>query len=56
MALFFRRLPRFDYLSPTSLDEALSILGAERGKDRLLAGGTDLIIRVKHREIDPPDT
>ena len=55
MALFFRRLPRFKYLSPTSLDEALSIVAAEHEKARLLAGGTDLIPQVKRREIDAPE-
>ncbi len=53
--LFFRRLPRFKYLAPTSLDEALSILGGDHGKARLLEGGTDLIPQVKRREIAPPE-
>jgi carbon-monoxide dehydrogenase medium subunit len=55
MALFFRRLPRIKYLSPTSLDDALSIVAAEHEKARLLAGGTDLIPQVKRREIDAPE-
>jgi CO/xanthine dehydrogenase FAD-binding subunit len=55
MVLFFRRLPRFKYVAPKSMDEVLSMLSAEPGKTRLLAGGTDLIPQVKRREIDAPE-
>lgn len=54
MALFFRRLPRFKYVAPKSIDEALSILNAEQEEARLLAGGTDLIPQVKRREVPSP--
>ncbi len=54
MTIFYRRLPRFEYLRPGSLDEALSLL-AEHGKTaRLLAGGTDLLPQLKRREVRPP--
>jgi carbon-monoxide dehydrogenase medium subunit len=44
---------RFDYLAPTSLDEALSIL-AERGEDaKVLAGGQSLIPLMKLRLAQP---
>ena len=42
------RLPHFDYAAPTTVAEALRLL-AEKGPDaRVLAGGTDLIIRMRH--------
>jgi carbon-monoxide dehydrogenase medium subunit len=43
----------FDYLAPTSLDEALSVL-AERGDDvKILAGGQSLIPMMKLRFANP---
>ena len=47
------RLPHFDYAAPTTLEEALRLL-AEKGPDaRVLAGGTDLIIRMRHGLVKP---
>lgn len=46
------RLPRFDVVSPTTLDEAVSAL-AEPGA-RLVAGGTDILPNLKHRLERPP--
>ena len=40
------RLPNFELLEPSTTDEALSMLGDGRNA-RLLAGGTDLITRMK---------
>ncbi|MCL5265715.1 MAG: xanthine dehydrogenase family protein subunit M [Chloroflexi bacterium] len=43
----------FDYLEPTTLSEA-SLLLAEYGKDaRALAGGTDLLVRMKRQALAP---
>lgn len=54
MTIFYRRLPRFEYLRPGSLDEVLSLL-AEHGRTaRLLAGGTDLLPQLKRREVRAP--
>jgi len=50
----YRRLPKFEYLRPTSLQEALSLLAQYKGKARLLAGGTDLVPKLKRREIEAP--
>ena len=55
MTVFFRRLPKFEYLSPKSLDEAQAILTARKGAAALLAGGTDLIPRLKRHGIDTPE-
>ncbi len=54
MTTFYRRLPRFDYVRPASLDEALSLLGQYKGDAKPLAGGTDLIPQVKRREMAVP--
>ncbi|KUO77513.1 MAG: hypothetical protein APF81_07755 [Desulfosporosinus sp. BRH_c37] len=55
MALFYRRLPKFEYVAPQTLDEALHILGTRREKVKLLAGGTDLVVQLKSREIAIPE-
>jgi CO/xanthine dehydrogenase FAD-binding subunit len=57
MVTFYRRLPRFDYVRPKSMNEALDIL-AQGGSAtcRVYAGGTDLIPRLKGRIVDPPET
>jgi CO/xanthine dehydrogenase FAD-binding subunit len=54
MALFYRRLPKLEYRAPHTLDEAQRLLSGSNGKVRVLAGGTDLIVRLKRREIEPP--
>jgi len=47
------RLPHFEYAAPRSLDEALRLL-AEAGEEaRVMAGGTDLIVRMKHGLLKP---
>jgi len=55
MTTFYRRLPKFNYLAPTTLDEALSLLAEHKGKARVIAGGTDLVPKLKRREIGAPD-
>ncbi len=46
-------LEPFDYFEPQSLPEACNLL-AERGEGaRLLAGGTDLLVRMKRGELNP---
>lgn len=57
MVTFYRRLPKFDYVRPHSMDEALDILAhGGNGTCRVYAGGTDLIPRLKGRIVDPPKT
>lgn len=57
MVVFYRRMPRFDYLKPGSLGEVLDLLdGAENGQFRVFAGGTDLMAQLKAREIEAPAT
>ena len=54
MVTFYRRLPRFDYLAPKTVAEALSLLSQYQGKAKVTAGGTDLVPKLKRREIETP--
>lgn len=47
------RLPRFQYLAPRSLEEALSLLKKQKEKVKVLAGGTDLLPSMKQRLFAP---
>lgn len=55
MVTYYRRLPRFEYLAPKTLDEALSLLSQYKGTAKVIAGGTDLIPKLKRREINTPE-
>jgi carbon-monoxide dehydrogenase medium subunit len=54
MAVFYRKLPKFDYVIPKTLDDALALLNEHKGMAKLLAGGTDLIPQLKQRAITVP--
>lgn len=55
MVTFYRRLPKFDYIKPKSIDEALDLLGENSNGDvKVYAGGTDVIPRLKSRLIQTP--
>ena len=57
MVTFFRRMPKFDYIKPKSIDEALDLLAkGGNGKCRVYAGGTDLIPKLKERVLNTPET
>jgi carbon-monoxide dehydrogenase medium subunit len=47
------RLPPFEYALPKTLEEALQVLAEKGPEARVLAGGTDLLIRMKHGFIKP---
>lgn len=46
-------LPRFEFEAPTTLDEACQILHAHRAQARVLAGGTDLLVKMKRGVASP---
>ncbi|WP_050927727.1 FAD binding domain-containing protein [Aestuariivita boseongensis] len=41
------------YLSPTTVDDAVAMLAAQTGDCRILAGGTDLLVRMKSGFAEP---
>ncbi|PWI48197.1 hypothetical protein CEE45_07770 [Candidatus Heimdallarchaeota archaeon B3_Heim] len=49
----YSSLPKFNLITPSSLKEALELLDQYQNKARLLAGGTDLLIELRHRLIQP---
>jgi carbon-monoxide dehydrogenase medium subunit len=48
--MFIRRLPRFEYHAPTSLQEALDHLSQYGDNGKVFAGGTDLLVAMKKKE------
>jgi len=44
---------RFDYLRPKSLEEALQLKKTISGA-KFISGGTDLMVQIKNRELQPP--
>jgi len=55
MVTFYRRLPKFDYIKPRSMVEALDLLGENNNGDvKVYAGGTDVIPRLKSRLMQTP--
>jgi CO/xanthine dehydrogenase FAD-binding subunit len=46
-------MPLSEILSPSSLQEALSLCAKHKEKARVLGGGTDLVVQIKKNAIDP---
>lgn len=46
-------MKKFDYLRPKSLEEAFSLLNQFKERAKLIAGGTDLMVMIKQKEIAP---
>ena len=47
-------MKRFEYLEPTTLDEAVALLARHGANANLLAGGTDLLVEIKE-QLRAPD-
>lgn len=47
--MYYRRLPRFEYLAPQTMEEAVSLLAEHKGGARVTAGGTIVIHQMKER-------
>jgi len=47
------RLPRLEYIKASSLNEAVATIAESGDKAKILAGGTDLLVNLKHRIIKP---
>ncbi len=43
----------FEYLQPTTVEEAVSLLSRYDGKAKVVAGGTDLVVQMKTKAIRP---
>ncbi len=48
-----RPIQNFSYYAPSSLAEALELVKEHQGTARLLAGGTDLLLKMKKRTVSP---
>jgi CO/xanthine dehydrogenase FAD-binding subunit len=46
-------LPPFEYFAPKTVEEACSLLTQYSGQAHVLAGGTDLLVKMKQRRITP---
>jgi carbon-monoxide dehydrogenase medium subunit len=46
-------LPRFEYLAPQTVAEACSLLSQYGKAAKVMAGGTDLLVRMKEKELVP---
>jgi carbon-monoxide dehydrogenase medium subunit len=46
-------MKKFDYLKPKTLEEAIGLLDQYGEKAALIAGGTDVIVKVKQKTISP---
>jgi carbon-monoxide dehydrogenase medium subunit len=51
--MFIRRLPRFEYHVATSVAEALDQLSVHAENAKVFAGGTDLFVSMKKRDVTP---
>jgi carbon-monoxide dehydrogenase medium subunit len=51
--MFIRRLPGFEYHTPSSVKEAIAIAAKHNKDARFIAGGTDLLLAMKKREVMP---
>src|SRR5512135_296508 len=47
------RLPPFQYLEPANVEEALSMISIHKETVKIMAGGTDLLNRMKLRLMEP---
>ncbi len=55
MSIFYRRLPKLDYVKPKTIPEVLEILKEnQNGRFRVCAGGTDVIPKVKEQLMPAP--
>jgi len=46
-------LPKFDFHQPAGLSEACQMMSEYGPKAKLLAGGTDLLVNMKHKRVSP---
>ncbi|MBA7693995.1 Carbon monoxide dehydrogenase medium chain [subsurface metagenome] len=44
---------RFEYLEPTTIEEAISLLTKHGGNAKVIAGGTDILLQIRGKQIRP---
>jgi len=47
------RIPKFEYFRPSSIEDVCSLLYKYKTEAKILAGGTDLFVKMKKKEIAP---
>jgi 4-hydroxybenzoyl-CoA reductase beta subunit len=47
------RLPRFEYVRPKTIEQAVAAIAPPNRKAKILAGGTDLLVNMKYRVVCP---
>lgn len=47
---YLKRLPGFEYLAPETIDEAVLLLSRHGKEAKPIAGGTDILLKMKRRE------
>jgi CO/xanthine dehydrogenase FAD-binding subunit len=47
------RIPKFEYFHPSSIEEGCSLLYKNKAEAKILAGGTDLFVKMKKKQILP---
>jgi carbon-monoxide dehydrogenase medium subunit len=50
---YVKRLPGFDYLAPKTVEEAIHLLSLHGREAKPIAGGTDIVVKMKRREEVP---
>ncbi len=45
--------PKIEYFTPKTIEEARSLVLKYKGEAKIIAGGTDLIVQMKHKEVLP---
>ena len=50
---YLMNLTQFDYFEPQTVEEACSLLARYKDDSKVLAGGTDLLVSMRKREIHP---
>jgi len=51
--MVLRYLPEFEYFAPKDIREACRLLQEHGGRAKVMAGGTDLLVHMKHRTLIP---
>ena len=47
------RLPKFEYFAPKTLEAALSLLTEQGEGAHVMAGGTDVMVKMTHGRLKP---